>query len=114
MTLTIDPAVVKAIADRCTEVETGARNIDHIINSTLLPQVSTRILEQMATGDLPHRLHLSLDERGRFAYSFSDRERAPAVPALVDAMPELAPDGSGDGNGNGDGSGDGSGDGIDG
>lgn len=102
MTLVVDPAVVKAIADRCTEVESGARNIDHIINSTLLPQVSTRILEQMATGDLPHSLRVGLDERGRFAYAFGDRERAPAVPELIADVPS---DGSG-GSGGSDASGD--------
>ena len=110
MEMSVDPAVVEAIAARCTEVETGARNIDHIINSTMLPQVSTKILEQMAVGDLPHRLHVSLDERGRFAYAFSDRERAPAVPALLDALPSDDSDGaSDDSDGIADGSSDGSG-----
>jgi len=32
------------IVARCTEVETGARNIDHIVNKTLLPQIATEIL----------------------------------------------------------------------
>jgi len=37
MRLTYGDAVVEEIAKRCTEVETGARNIDHIVNATLLP-----------------------------------------------------------------------------
>ena len=41
--LTYDEALVQAIVDRCTEVDTGARNIDHILTHTsLLPEVSRR------------------------------------------------------------------------
>ena len=39
-------AVIEQIARRCTEVETGARNIDHIISRTLIPEISTEILHQ--------------------------------------------------------------------
>ncbi len=99
MSLSVDPAVVQAISDRCTEVETGARNIDHIINATLLPQVSTRILEQMAEGDLPHTLHVGLDERGRFDYTFGDRDVVEIAPdgreGALDDAPE-DPDGPAD------------------
>jgi type VI secretion system protein VasG len=41
-------AVVDAIADRCTEVDSGARNVDHILTDTLLPDMSRRLLEAMA------------------------------------------------------------------
>lgn len=63
-------AVIEQIAARCTEVETGARNIDHIINRTLLPHISTAILETMTTGNQPNRLHLDLDENGGFRFTF--------------------------------------------
>jgi type VI secretion system protein VasG len=48
--LTYDDAVVDAVTARCTEVESGARNVDNILTNTLLPEISTRLLEQMATG----------------------------------------------------------------
>ena len=76
MTFTYDEAVIDQIAKRCTEVETGARNIDHIINGTLLPKVSTEILEQMAAGPLPERLHLDLEDDGGFRLNFSDGEQS--------------------------------------
>lgn len=40
--------VVDAIAARCTEVDSGARNVDHILTDTLLPEMSRRLLEEMA------------------------------------------------------------------
>ena len=68
--------VVESIAGRCTEVDSGARNIDHIINGNLLPRVSTAILEEMAEGTLPDLLWLGLDEAGEFAFRFG---RAPVA-----------------------------------
>ncbi len=41
-------AVVDAIAARCTEVDSGARNVDHILTDTLLPDMSRHMLEKMA------------------------------------------------------------------
>jgi type VI secretion system protein VasG len=44
------PEVVEMIAQRCTEADTGARNIDHILTRTLLPQMSTEFLGRLAEG----------------------------------------------------------------
>lgn len=66
-----EPSVVNQIADRCTEVETGARNIDFILNGTLIPLISRSLLEQMSEGGMAERLNLSLDESGNFAFNFS-------------------------------------------
>jgi hypothetical protein len=35
--LTFDAALVQEVANRCTEVESGARNVDNILTNTLLP-----------------------------------------------------------------------------
>ncbi len=70
MTLDVDPKVVNAIAERCTEVETGARNVDHILSGTLLPQMSTSLLEQMSKGPLPDRLKVGIGKDGEFVLSF--------------------------------------------
>ncbi len=66
------PAVVERIAARCTEVETGARNIDHIMQGTLLPQISNEILAKMGEGKLPSTLNLDITEDGQFSIEFSD------------------------------------------
>ena len=72
MELVYHPDVIQTIADRCKEVETGARNIDHIINRTLLPEMSTSILEMM-TDDTPQptKLEVGVGEDGNFTYNFS-------------------------------------------
>ncbi len=64
-----DDAVVESIASRCTEVESGARNIDHIINRTLLPEMSGECLARMASGEPLKEVTISIDEEGEFRYS---------------------------------------------
>ncbi|SCY20745.1 type VI secretion system ATPase TssH [Desulfoluna spongiiphila] len=66
ITLTVAPAVIGQIADRCVEVETGARNIDHIMNGTVLPLISRELLQRMSEGELPAEMTLDTDEAGAF------------------------------------------------
>jgi type VI secretion system protein VasG len=70
MDFSYDPAVVDAISQRCTEVESGARNIDHILNGTLLPLISTQILERMGSSTLTDSLKVELDSSGNFSLRF--------------------------------------------
>lgn len=72
MKLTYSDEVVKQIAARCTEVETGARNIDHIMNGTVLPQMSKEILTCMSTEAMPATVHLDMDQEGNFAIQFGE------------------------------------------
>ncbi|HUU45250.1 MAG TPA: type VI secretion system ATPase TssH, partial [Acidobacteriota bacterium] len=72
MELAYDDAVLDQITERCTEVETGARNIDHILQSSLLPRISTEILERMTVGPLPEKLTLGIDGDGNFTFAFSE------------------------------------------
>jgi type VI secretion system protein VasG len=70
MELTYSPEVVGHIAQRCTEVETGARNIDHIMNGTILPQMSREILTRLSEGAMPSVAHLDVAEDGSFGIRF--------------------------------------------
>ena len=70
MELGFDDKVIETIAARCTEVETGARNIDHIIRGTLLPQMSTNLLQKMSEDDLPEKLTVGIGESGDFTFEF--------------------------------------------
>jgi len=70
MQLAYADAVVDQITRRCTEVETGARNVDHIVNSTLLPEISSRLLEMLDAESMPGNLTVDLHEDGHFAYHF--------------------------------------------
>jgi type VI secretion system protein VasG len=71
-----DSEVVDQIAQRCTEVETGARNVDHIINRTLLPQISTELLEQMSEEWQPDTLSVGISKAGDFAITFRETSGA--------------------------------------
>ncbi len=68
--LTYADEVVSQIAARCTEVETGARNIDYILQGTLLPQISSQILKGIGEGVLPPEVHIGLKEDGNFDVTF--------------------------------------------
>ena len=64
------PAVMEQIAARCTEVETGARNIEYILDGNILPQLSQRVLAQMSEGAMPTAVHLDVDAAGAFTFRF--------------------------------------------
>ncbi len=67
--MTYDPTVIDAIAQRCTEVESGARNIDHILNGTVLPEMAAEFLAKMADGQAVRRVTVSIAADGGFAYA---------------------------------------------
>lgn len=71
MKIVFDPAVTQAIADRCKEVETGARNIDHIIRGNLLPQMSTQLLQKMSEGQMPAAMNVGIGAGGEFEFRFT-------------------------------------------
>ena len=64
-----DDAVVDAITQRCTEVDSGARNIDNILTGTVLPEVSGYVLERMAEGGGIASIHIGIGEDGHFSYA---------------------------------------------
>ena len=74
--LTYDNAFLEAVASRCTEVESGARNVDNILTNTLLPEISRRILSSMAEGEKMTAIHVSVGEDGEFSYGIPSEEGA--------------------------------------
>ncbi len=70
-TFAYDDAVVSTIAGRCKEVETGARNVDHILTGTLLPEISRDFLSRMAEGQHVERVHVGVDGEGKFVYQIN-------------------------------------------
>jgi type VI secretion system protein VasG len=67
--LTYDPAMIDEVARRCTEVESGARNVDNILTNTLLPDISRQLLGRIAEGLRPEAIHVGIAEDGSFVYS---------------------------------------------
>ena len=67
--LAYDGTLIDAVASRCTEVESGARNVDNILTNTLLPDLSRQLLARMAEGTKADNIHVSVDETGAFVYA---------------------------------------------
>jgi type VI secretion system protein VasG len=61
--------LVKLIAARCTEPESGGRMIDAIVTNTLLPAISRELLNRIASGHSTRRIGIAV-AAGDFRYSF--------------------------------------------
>jgi type VI secretion system protein VasG len=66
--------LVATVASRCTEVESGARNVDNILTNGLLPEVSRILLEAMVSGQRLTAVRVGVGSDGAFTYH---PERAP-------------------------------------
>lgn len=64
-----DDKLVDAVLARCTEVDSGARNVDHILNGTLLPEVAEVVLARMAEGAAVERIKVTAGKNGEFKYA---------------------------------------------
>ncbi|MBN3753177.1 type VI secretion system ATPase TssH [Paraburkholderia sp. Tr-20389] len=64
-----DESLVDAVLARCTEVDSGARNVDHILNGTLLPEIAQHVLERIADGVPIKRIGARATEAGEFDYT---------------------------------------------
>jgi type VI secretion system protein VasG len=67
--MTYDAVLVDEVARRCTEVESGARNVDNVLTNTMLPDVSRLLLTRMAEGVKMTTLHVGVGPDGSFVYS---------------------------------------------
>jgi type VI secretion system protein VasG len=63
-----DESLVDAVLARCTEVDSGARNVDHILNGTLLPELAQHVLGRIAQGERIERIAVRALETGAFEY----------------------------------------------
>jgi type VI secretion system protein VasG len=61
-------ALVDLILSRCTEVDSGARNIDNILNGTVLPELATHLLTAMVDGTVPEHIFIDIDAHDQLVY----------------------------------------------
>ena len=66
--LVYDGTLLDAVTGRCTDPQSGARNIDHILTRSLLPAISTEILARMARGEGLRRVSVGPSDDGGFRY----------------------------------------------
>jgi type VI secretion system protein VasG len=67
--LAFEDALIEEVARRCTEVESGARNVDNILTNTLLPEISKQILGKMAAGEKMETITVSVGPDSSFVYA---------------------------------------------
>ncbi|RLU01777.1 MAG: type VI secretion system ATPase TssH [Ketobacter sp.] len=66
-----DEDVLLHIVARCQESETGARNIENILNKTMLPELASECLHHMASDEPVAKIHVGVTEEGDFTYQVS-------------------------------------------
>ncbi len=64
-----DAKLIDTVLARCTEVDSGARNVDHILNGSLLPEMAEAVLTRMADGAAIARIKVSATKSGDFRYA---------------------------------------------
>ncbi|MGQ0540568.1 MAG: type VI secretion system ATPase TssH [Blastocatellia bacterium] len=64
-------SVIDTVAKRCTDVDSGARNVLNILTGSLLPDMSGEVLSRMASGEGISKVHVSVGENEKFAYDIS-------------------------------------------
>ncbi|HJV50510.1 MAG TPA: type VI secretion system ATPase TssH [Noviherbaspirillum sp.] len=60
--------VVEAVLARCTEVDSGARNVDHILNGSMLPRIAESVLARMAEGKAIKSVRVAVNKDSEFSY----------------------------------------------
>ena len=63
-----DDSVIDTVAKRCTDVDSGARNVYNILTGTLLPEMSGEVLSRMASGEGIKKAHVSVGDGEKFVY----------------------------------------------
>jgi len=67
--LTYDAAVPKLIADRCSELERGARMVDAMITNSLLPEIGREFLSRLMDGRKVIRVAVGVKDQ-QFTFAF--------------------------------------------
>jgi type VI secretion system protein VasG len=70
ITMDVDESVIEEVAKRCTEVESGARNVDNILSNTMLPEISRQVLARMAEEASMDRIKISVGPESNFTYEW--------------------------------------------
>ena len=60
--VTYSEDLIELLLSRCTEVDSGARNIDNILNASVLPALATEILVCLAEQKLPKQIFIDVQD----------------------------------------------------
>ncbi|HEY4047191.1 MAG TPA: type VI secretion system ATPase TssH [Acidobacteriaceae bacterium] len=79
VTLGYHESVLELVKQRCIEVESGARNVDHLLSNTMLPEISRQLLTRMMEGEALERVTVRAAEGGEFHYAWNSLESEEAL-----------------------------------
>ena len=71
LAFTFSEALVDYLAERCSQGDSGARLIDHLLELHVLPQVADRLLDAMAAGQRLTSVHATLDHESAVTCEFA-------------------------------------------
>ena len=74
MTTQIDESLYDALTAACLLPDTGARNVDSLLNQQILPVLSQQLLTHMAARQKPQSLYLSWSEEEGIGLEFDRTE----------------------------------------
>jgi len=69
---TLAPELLDELARRCTESEMGARNMEQILQGSLMPVLSRELLQHLVGGAVPPKLHVALTPEGDWDLRFAE------------------------------------------
>lgn len=69
---TFSDELLDELVRRCTDADTGARNVDHTLRASLMPALSISLLEYMAEGEVPPNLEIGLSPEGGWRFDFTE------------------------------------------
>jgi type VI secretion system protein VasG len=80
ITTTLDDSLYDALTQACLLPDTGARNIDSLLNQQILPVLSQQLLQRMACQQKPSHLRLGWDDEQGIELAFTDEteEKSPS------------------------------------
>jgi type VI secretion system protein VasG len=67
----VDEAVYAQMASLCTQVDIGARQVDHLLDRTVLPELARQLLSRMTEDEMPTAVKMGSGSDGEFTYTFS-------------------------------------------
>ena len=81
--LAFEDDLVELIRQRCVEVESGARNIDHLLSNTLLPELARGLLARMAEEQTLQSVAIGVSTTGELTYTWTASLRAGVAAAYA-------------------------------
>ncbi|WP_211450949.1 type VI secretion system ATPase TssH [Collimonas antrihumi] len=86
--LSCNEGLIDTLAQACLLRESGARNIDSLLNQQILPVVARELLVRLAAGGMPDEVRLSHSPDGNLALEFLPDDTAKTQPAALAATPD--------------------------